>query len=155
MGRNYTLCREFSWSRVFPQAKPLGAIPAGTIGQIEEVRFVKILDEYEVEVAIQSICKPGDVTYVVIPRETERFVNEIHTHEARIRSSMELLENSQESKESVSYEQREVTTNPRETWVANGKLVQALSNLFRMRLPFIYKRKIIPRNERKTEYNSC
>ena len=94
-------CREFSCSRVFSQAKPLEAIPAGTIiGPIQEVQIVKILDEYVVGLAILSICKPGDVTYVVISRETERFVNEIHTHEARIRSSCELLENSQESKES-------------------------------------------------------
>ena len=44
----------------------------------------------------------GDVTYVVISRETERFVNEIHTHKAKTRSSEELLENLQESTESMS-----------------------------------------------------
>ena len=38
---------------------------------------MKILDEYGLEVAIPSICSPGDVTYVVISRETERFVNEM------------------------------------------------------------------------------
>ena len=44
--------------RVFPQAKPLGACPAGTlIGPISEVQIVKILDECGVEVAIPSICK--------------------------------------------------------------------------------------------------
>ena len=64
---------------------------------------MKILDEHGLEVAIPSICKPGDVTYVVISRETERFVNEIHTHEAETRSSRELLENLQESKEGGSY----------------------------------------------------
>ena len=63
-----------------------------------EVHIVNILDEYGLEVAIPSICKPGDVTYVVISRETERFVNEIHAHEAQTRSSRELLENLQESK---------------------------------------------------------
>ena len=42
------LCREYICSRVFPQAKPLGAIPAGTIvGPIEEVHVVKNLDEYD------------------------------------------------------------------------------------------------------------
>ena len=44
---------------------------------------MKILDKYGAEVSIPSICKPGDVTYVVISRETERFVNEIHIHEAK------------------------------------------------------------------------
>ena len=76
---------------------------AGTIiGPISEVHIVKILDEYGLEVAIPSICKPGDVTYVVISRETERLVNEIHTHEAETRSSSELLENLQDSKVSIS-----------------------------------------------------
>ena len=61
------LCRLCTRSRVFPQAKPLGAIPAGIIiGPISEVHIVKILDEYGVEVAIPSICKHRDVTYVVI-----------------------------------------------------------------------------------------
>ena len=78
------LCREYTSSRAFPQAKPLGTISAGTImGPISEVLVVKILDECGVEVAIPSICKPGDVTYVVISRETERDVNEIHTDEQK------------------------------------------------------------------------
>ena len=92
------LCREHTCSRVFLHAKPLGAVPAGTIiGPISVVLIVKILDEYGVEVAIPSIYKSGDVTYVVISRETARFVNEIHTHEAKTRSSRKLLENLQES----------------------------------------------------------
>ena len=75
-------CREYISSRLFPQSKPLGAIPGGTIiGPIEEVHVAKILDEHGIEIAIPSICKPGGVAYVVISRETERFVNEIHTHE--------------------------------------------------------------------------
>ena len=96
-------CREYIYcSRVFAQAKPLGAIPAGTIiGPISEVLIVKILDEYGVEVAIPSKCKPGDVTYVVISTETERFVVEIPTHAAKTRSSRELLEHLQESKENM------------------------------------------------------
>ena len=88
------------------------------IGPISEVHIVNIVDEYGIEIAVPSICKPGDVTYAAISRETERFVNEIHTHEARRRSGGVLLENSQESKDSVSCKQREVTTSPRETWVA-------------------------------------
>ena len=46
------------------------AIRAGTmIGPVIEVHVVKILEEYGLEVAIPSICKPGDTTYVVICRE--------------------------------------------------------------------------------------
>ena len=66
---------------------------------------MKILDEYGLEVAIPSLCKPGDVTHVVISRETERFVNEIHTREAETGSSRELLENLQESNESMFYDE--------------------------------------------------
>ena len=33
---------------------------------------MKILDEYGLEVAIPTVCSPGDVTYVVISRETEK-----------------------------------------------------------------------------------
>ena len=118
-GQITLLCRVYVCSRAVPQTKPLGAIPAGTIiGPISEVHIVKILDEYGLEVAIPSICKPGDVTYVVISRETERLVNESHTHEAETRSSMELLENLEESKESMSYKQSEVPTSPMETLVA-------------------------------------
>ena len=54
---------------------------------------MKILDEHGVEVAIPSFCKPGDVTYVVISTETERFVNVIHTHEATTRFSRKILQN--------------------------------------------------------------
>ena len=53
------------------------------MGPISDVHILKILDEYRVEVANPSICKLGDVTYVMISRETERFATAIHTHEAK------------------------------------------------------------------------
>ena len=39
----------------------------------------------------EKSCKPGDVTFVVTCRETERFVNEIHTHEAKTRNLVQTL----------------------------------------------------------------
>ena len=39
---------------------------------------VKILDEYGFEVAVPSICSLGEINYVMISREIESFVNEIH-----------------------------------------------------------------------------
>ena len=66
---------------------------------------MKIIDEYGLEVSIPSICRPGDITYVLISRESERFVNEIHTHDAEVRSSHELLEHLQESIEVVPYKE--------------------------------------------------
>ena len=145
------LCREYTCSRAFTQAKPLVTIPAGTIiGPISEVLVVKILDECGVEVAMPSICKPGDVTYVVRSRETERHVNEIHTDEQKNRSSGELLENLPDSKESMSYKQREVTTSPEETWVAPsiGETRAGFVNLVPNKTS-VYTRKTISRNEEK------
>ena len=52
----------------------------------------------------------------MISRETERFVNGIDTHDAEVRSSHELLENLQESKEGVPHKERKVTTSHKETW---------------------------------------
>ena len=103
----------------YPKTRASAAIPAGTsIGPVIEVHIVKILDDYEVEVAIPSICKPGDITYVVISRDTERFVKENHNHKEEFRSSNELLGNLQESERNASYEERKVTTRSKETWAA-------------------------------------
>ena len=69
----------------------MAAFPEGTIiGPVLEVRIVKILDEYGMEVAIPSIVRPVNTSYVVISRGTERFVNEIHDHKEELRSSSEL-----------------------------------------------------------------
>ena len=59
--------------------------------------YCGIHDGYAIEVAIAPICKPEDTSYVVISRETERFVNEIHDHKEEVGSSSELLEDLQES----------------------------------------------------------
>ena len=70
----------------------MGAIPEGTlIGPVFEVRIATILDGYGIEVAISSVAHPMNTSYVVISRETERFVNEIHDHKEELRSSDELL----------------------------------------------------------------
>ena len=54
----------------------LAAIPEGTIiGPVWEVHIVNIIDGHGIEVAIPSIANPTDTSYVVISRETERFVN--------------------------------------------------------------------------------
>ena len=85
----------------------MAAIPEGTtIGPVLEVHVVKILDGYGIEVAIPSIATPENTSYVVISREKERFVNEIHDHKQELRSSNELLTNFQESGRN---EERKVT----------------------------------------------
>ena len=54
-GEIILLCREYTCFRF-----------STIIGPISEVHIVKIVDEHGIEIAIPSICKPGDVTYVVI-----------------------------------------------------------------------------------------
>ena len=53
---------------------------------------------------IPSIASPMDTSHVVISRESERFVNEIHDHKEELRSSNELLTELQVSGRSESYE---------------------------------------------------
>ena len=62
-------------------------------------------------VPIPSTVDLQDTSYVVISRETERLVNEIRDHKAKVRSSNELLGDLQES-------ERKVTTSCKETWAA-------------------------------------
>ena len=82
------LCREYSSSRSYPKTKDLSAIPEGTtIGPVLEVHVVKVHDGYGTEVATQSTAKLRNTPYVVISRETERFVNEIHDHKQELRST--------------------------------------------------------------------
>ena len=62
----------------------MAAIPTGTIvGPVIEVYVVKKFDKYRLEVAIPSIAYLVNTSYVVISRETERFVNEIHDHQKK------------------------------------------------------------------------
>ena len=49
----------------------------------------KILDEYGIQVAIQTVANPENTTFVEKSREEERFVNEIHDHRQELRSSNE------------------------------------------------------------------
>ena len=129
----------YTCSRVFPQVKPLGTIPADSIiGPIEEVHIVKILEEDGVEAAIPSICKLWDVIYVMTSRETERFVNEIQIHEAKTRSRRKLLENFQESEETMSYKQR-IAPDSAETRANFVNLVPNKAS--------IYKSKNVPKDQ--------
>ena len=76
---------------------------------------MKVIDKFCTEVAIQSIANPEYTTYVVISREEERFVNEIHDHTLELSSSNELLANLHESGRN---EEGKVTRIRKETWAA-------------------------------------
>ena len=80
-GEMTLLCREYSSSRSYPKTRALSAIPEGTIfGPVSEVHVVIHLDKYCIEVATQTSANPEYTTYVVISREEERLLNEIHDH---------------------------------------------------------------------------
>ena len=86
------LCRKYTFPRSFPESQAVAAILEGTIiGPVLEVRIVKFLIEHGIEIAIQSFARLAKTSHVVISRETERFVNEIHDHKEELRSSNELL----------------------------------------------------------------
>ena len=73
--------------QLFPKAQ--------SFDQFWKFIFEKILDRYVIEVSIPSIAFPVDTSYVVISRETARFVNDIHDHKEGIMSSDELLRRSE------------------------------------------------------------
>ena len=49
------------------------------------------MDGYRIEIAIPSIVHLANTFYVVISRETERVVTEIHDHKEELGSSNQLL----------------------------------------------------------------
>ena len=135
------LFREYWSSRSYPKTKALSAIPEGTIiGPDLEVHIVKFLGGYGIKVAIPSVANPMDTSYVVISRETERFVNETHDHKEELRSSNELLTDFQGSGRSEFYEERG-TSSINETWAPRSikKLVRALSALHQQKHPYTHK----------------
>ena len=74
------------------------AIPGGTIlGPVIEVKIVKILERYGLEIAIPSPNDHVRTSHVVISRGKSWFVDEVHIHNAALRSSQELLTELQKS----------------------------------------------------------
>ena len=61
------------------------------IGPVVEVCIVKIIEEHGSEISIPSTLNSREASHVVISRETQRFVHEIHDHKKELRSSSELL----------------------------------------------------------------
>ena len=111
---------------------------------------MKILDEYGIEIAIPSICKAGDVTHVVISRETERFVNEIHTHEARNQIQQGIARKFSAIQRKHALQTKRGNHSPTETWVASstGETREGFLKLVPNKASS-YSRKIIPRNEKE------
>ena len=65
------ICREYTFSLSFPESQVVAAIPGGTtIAPVLEVRIVKILEEYGLEMSIPSFVNPANTSYVMISRES-------------------------------------------------------------------------------------
>ena len=91
----------------------MAAIPGGTtIGPVVEVRNVKNVEEYGIEIANPSIDKPANASYVVLSRETQRFVDEMHDHKEELRSSNELLTAFQKSERKGPHGEERVDRKP-------------------------------------------
>ena len=73
MGEIYSSCREYSSSRACPKVQWLD--------QSSKFILWTFLTSKEKKLRFHH-CRPKDTSYVVISRETERFVNEIHNHKA-------------------------------------------------------------------------
>ena len=120
----------------------MAAVPEGTIiVPVWEVHVVKLRDGYGIEVAIPSIANPTYTSYVVISRETERFVNEIHDHKEELRSSHELLTELQGSVKSEPCEEKKGSS-------SNKELVPTLSAI-RLKRASLHTHRAIPTNERE------
>ena len=101
-----------------------------------------ILEECGIEVAIPSPSNPENTSYVVISRETERFVNEVHTHNTNIMSSKELLEHLQEP-------EGKVATRFKETWADTSTLeTRAGSVRLNPNKAPIFTRRTIPKHDK-------
>ena len=111
----------------------------------------EFLTKMDWKLRFHQSADPRGTSYVVISKETERFVNETHNHNAEVRSSMELLENLQESKRSEPYEERKVTTRSKETSAdPSMKETRAGSLSLFPNNASLSTRKIIPTNEKKS-----
>ena len=124
------MCREYSNTRGSSASPSIACNSRGTIiGPVSEVHFVQILDECDTEVAIQSISNPENKFHVVISRETERFVNDIHTH---------------------LQESENVTTCFKETWAdPSAREIRAGSIHLTPNEASIFTRRTIPKHEKR------
>ena len=121
------LCREYTLSRSFPNPKSWQLFP----------KAQSILDGHGIEVANPSIANPANTSYVVISRETERFVNEINDHKDKPRSSNELLTAEKGSNSS------------QETGALTSTIKTCASRASNPIGDSLFKKTVIPRSERK------
>ena len=92
LGNYHSSMLDIHISSIVSEIPSLDSYSQGTIiGPVLEVQIVKILDGFGREIPIPSIVYPANTSYVVISRETERLVNEIHDHKEKLMSSIELL----------------------------------------------------------------
>ena len=137
--------------RSYPKTQALAAVPEGTtIGPVLDVHNVEILNKYGIEIASPSVADPMNKSYVVITRETDRLVHEIHDHKQELRSSNELLADLQESGRSEVCEERKATKNFKETWASPSTKEACASPLsLTPRKAPLFTKRTIPASEKK------
>ena len=131
------------------EAKPKEEEKETTIAPVLEVRTVKILEEYGLEMSILSFVNPANTSYVVISRETEHFVNEIHDHKEELRSSNKLLTDFQKSERRELYGEERGSNSIKETCVPKGNKETCANPLSNLIIDSLFKKTVIPTSERK------
>ena len=145
------LCREYTSSRFYSKFKALSVIPeGGIIGAVLEVHVVKILDGYRTEVAIQSIALPENTSYIIISREEERFINEIHDHKKELRPGSELLASLQDPGRSA---ERKIIRSHKETWTSPSTRETCADPIILTPKVSLFTKRTIPTNEKKWKVN--
>ena len=110
---------------------------------------MKILEEYGLQISITSTLNPLETSYVVISRETERFVDDIHDHKQELRSSDELLTAFQKSERKEPCMEEGGSNRTKETYAPKGNKETCANSLSNPTSDSLFKKTVIPAGERK------
>ena len=82
-GKSTSLCTEYAKPRNEKDSMPFASIDAHKqIGPVWNVGIAKVLDVYGIEVQVQSLSNRKFPTWFLISSGHERFVKELHLHNA-------------------------------------------------------------------------
>ena len=132
-------CQEYTFSRSFPRSQAVDHF-----WKFESWKFLM-----NIEIANQPLARLANASYVVISRETERFVNEIHDHKQELRSSNELLTAFQKSERREPYGEERGSNSIRATCALNSNRETCANPLSNPISDSLFKKTVIPSGERK------
>ena len=142
------VCREHTLPRADPRSRVFGEILGGTvIGPVVAFLVVQIPGTFGIEIEIPSPNRPELVSYVLICRRKNRFVNELHIPDPEHNlASSELLTEQLLAEEDEPWFTEMKQSCTEET---RAKRVRNIPD------PVCHKKSIIPAKERKWKKYSC